>query len=210
VSYSTPQAFKNAVGKLAYFLEGAKSLMSVKSYDLKLEYDGNVIEDRFIFGMVSNANSVGGFKKITGNDVALDDGLFEVLLVRKIKNIMDFQRIINSLILSDFDNDNIFRFKASNIKVYSKDYIDWTLDGEFGGYHKEVEIINHKQAINFLVEESIITELKTDNEDTDTYDEKSISEFIELDKIKDIAKNLVDDIDDDNNENNNKKRKHKK
>ena len=158
VSYSTDQAFKNVMGRMAYLLEGAKSLSNVRTYNLKINYDNNIIEDKFIFGMISNANSVGGFKTITGKDVSLNDGLFEVLLVKKPQNLIELQMIINSLLLSDPRNNSIYKFKASNISIECDEEIEWTLDGEFGGSINKVNIINHKEAINFLVDESVIVE----------------------------------------------------
>lgn len=48
--------------------------------------------------MVSNATSVGGFRKLTGPDVLLDDGVFEVLLIRRPKNILELNEIITALL----------------------------------------------------------------------------------------------------------------
>ena len=100
---------------------------------MKIDFDGNIIEDKFIFGMISNANSVGGFKSITGKDVALNDGLFEVLLVKMPENIIELQKIINALLLSDPKNNSIYKFKASNIKIECDRAIY-----QRGEYHKGV------------------------------------------------------------------------
>lgn len=193
VAYSTPQAFKNAMGRVAYILEGARSLAKVKSYNMKIEYDSNIIEDDFIFGMISNANSVGGFKSLTGKNVALNDGLFEVMLIKMPQNIIELQSIMNALLMMDMRNNYIYKFKASNIKIQADEEIEWTLDGEFGGKLKEVDIINHKQAIDFLVEESVIVDLISE-EDEDIVDSHLI-EKVDHDTIKNIAKNMDIDID---------------
>lgn len=44
VSYSTDQQMKNALGHMAYILEGIKSLSSIKSYKLHIEGE-NVVQD---------------------------------------------------------------------------------------------------------------------------------------------------------------------
>ena len=49
------------------------------------------------------------------------------------------------------DTDLVYSFKSSNIKFYPEEIIPWTLDGEFGGDHKEVEIRNMHQALEIMV-----------------------------------------------------------
>ena len=92
VSYKTSQEWKNILGHAAYILEGVKSLTEITSYRLRVECEDAVIEDEFIYGMISNSNSVGGFKNMTGKNVLLDDGKFEVTLIRKPKNIVSSMR----------------------------------------------------------------------------------------------------------------------
>ena len=76
VSYQTKQDVKNVLGHMAYILEGAKRLSEIRSYHLKVTTDEGVIEDDFVFGMVTNSRSVGGFKDITGKQILMDDGDF--------------------------------------------------------------------------------------------------------------------------------------
>lgn len=188
VSYATPQAFKNAIGRMAYLIEGAKALTSIHTYHIKFRCGEEVIEDDFIFGSITNANSVGGFKSITGNNVTLNDGLFEVLLIRKPVNIIELNGIVNALLLGDYSNHCIYKFKTDIIEYDSEKNLDWSLDGEFGGSLKHAKIINHKQAVNFLVEENVITELET-SADIDNFDQERIITSIDdeniLDKFKD-------------------------
>ena len=78
VSYETGQDMKNVLGHMAYLLEGMKRLSAIRSYPMRITYGDTTIVDDFIFGMVTNSASVGGFKRITGKNVRLDDGVFEV------------------------------------------------------------------------------------------------------------------------------------
>lgn len=155
VSYNTPQQTKNLVGHLAYVLEGAKSLVSIKSYCVTIEYDECQKEGDYIFGMISNSISVGGFKSVFGNDVEFDDGLFEGLFIKQPKNPLELQAIIGALLLSDVNQEYMLYFKASKVKVVSQNAIPWTLDGEYGGEHSQVVIENQKHGVE------IIRELKT-------------------------------------------------
>lgn len=150
VSYSTSQKLKNVLGHQAYVVEGIKSLPSVKSYRVRFEYDGNVIEDDFIYGMVSNSNSAGGFKGIMGDDVILDDGLYEVTLVKTPHNPAELANIAQALLSKKRTSEYIYSFKVSEIKAYSDENIAWTVDGENGGSHREVTIKNNPNAITVI------------------------------------------------------------
>lgn len=142
VSYETDQAVKNVLGHGAYVLEGIKRLSSIKSYSIKVSYENQVIEDEFIFGMISNSRSVGGFKNITGKDVQLDDGLFEVTLVKMPANPADLSSIMASLFNRENDSELTYCFRTNQLSIESKEPIAWTLDGENGGEHTSVEIKN--------------------------------------------------------------------
>lgn len=153
VSYATSQELKNALGHVAYILEGAKRLHTIKSYHMRVEYDGNEIESDFLLGMITNSTSVGGFKNMTGKDVKLDDGMFEVTLIHKPKNIIELNTIIASLTNLKDETDLIDSFRADSVKFYSEEEIPWTLDGEFGGDHKEVQIKDHCKAVDIMINE---------------------------------------------------------
>lgn len=151
VSYTTPQAQKNRLGRTAYILEGIKSLPHVKPYHIQIETEsGQVIEDELIYGMVSNATSIGGFKELTPHDVRMDDGLFEVVLVRQPKNPLEWQTVFNELIQPKEPSKFLVRCKASRLKIRSQEEVSWTLDGEFGGMTREVEISNQYHALHIL------------------------------------------------------------
>jgi diacylglycerol kinase (ATP) len=152
VSYQTRQEIKNILGHAAYILEGVKRLSSIRSYQLKIECNGDVIEDEFIFGMVTNSISVGGFKNMTGKNVLLDDGLFEAVFIKQPKNPIELQEIIATLLIEELDSKYIYTYKTNKVIVLSQDSIPWTLDGEFGGEHTQSVIINNKQALSIKVD----------------------------------------------------------
>lgn len=150
VSYQTPQNMKNILGHQAYILEGIKSLPSIKAYRMKVEYENGRFEDEFIYGMISNSESAGGFKGISGKNVILDDGLYEGTFIRKPRSPIELTSIINSIISGNIKSDAIYNFKTSKIKIKSKEPVSWTIDGEFGGEHTEVNILNHMNAIQIM------------------------------------------------------------
>lgn len=147
VSYMTPQETKNFLGHQAYMLEAVKRFMSLKSYKMRFQWDGNELEEEFILGMITNSISIGGFKGLVGQNAALDDGEFEVLLVRRPKAPKDITSIVSYLLTKEGENDCVYKFRARNIKVTSRESVDWSLDGEFGGSLMEVEIENLQKAV---------------------------------------------------------------
>ena len=154
VSYETKQELKNVLGHLAYLLEGTKRLFNIPSYRIKVEHDGEVIEDEFVFGMVTNSRSVGGFKNLTGKNVDMNDGLFEVTLITNPKNPLELQEIMTALLTAEDNTDLIYSFKSAHVVIESEEAVPWTLDGEFGGDQTRVEINNLHEAMNLYLTSS--------------------------------------------------------
>lgn len=151
VSYETGQDMKNVLGHMAYILEGMKRLPAIKSYPMRVFYEDQVIEDDFIFGMITNSVSVGGFKNITGKNVKLDDGVFEVTLIKKPKNPVELNNIMLSLLNRAIDTKSMYCFRTAELELESPEPVAWTLDGENGGAHKGVRIKNLHHAIEIRV-----------------------------------------------------------
>lgn len=151
VSYQTDQNLKNMLGHLAYMLEGVKRIFDIKSYHLKVSASGGVsFEGDFIYGMVTNSRSVGGFKNLTGKNVEMDDGLFEVTIIRRPKNLFELNEILTALVSATDNTNLIYTFKTDWITFESMEEVAWTLDGEFGGDHALVRIQNRQKALKVL------------------------------------------------------------
>lgn len=151
VSYETRQEMKNIFGHMAYILEGMTRLSSIKSYNVTVTADGKKLEGDYLYGMVTNSHSVGGFQNITGKNVELDDGLFEVTLIKRPRNVVELNQIAAALIGGRFDTQQMNSFKAADIIFETKEAVPWTLDGEFGGEHRRVKVHNEHHALRFLV-----------------------------------------------------------
>ncbi len=151
VSYDTPQEFKNMFGHLAYLMEGVTRLGSIKSYPVTLTHDGGTVEGDFFYGMVSNTISVGGFKNPLATDVSLDDGLFEVLLIRRPKSLPELQSFVTTLQQKKpMDGGAIVSFSTKKLQVTCQEPLPWTLDGEYGGAPLTVDISNRYQALDLV------------------------------------------------------------
>ena len=149
VSYSTPQVNKNLLGHFAYVLEGMGKLANIPSYHMKVTTaEGHEVEGDFIYGMVGNTVSVGGLVNLPRDKVRLDDGLFEVLLLRQPKTAKDWQSILTALTTLELDeNGAVVGFPASEITFTCGQPVAWTVDGEFGGEQAVTTVRNQTRAI---------------------------------------------------------------
>lgn len=107
-------------------------------------------EGEFICGMVANSNSVGGFKGIMGKDVRFDDGIFEMLLIRRPRNVIELTDIVNELISKKLKSDNIIYAHVREVKIEAKGELPWSLDGEFGGNMPQADIHICQQAVDYI------------------------------------------------------------
>lgn len=159
VSYETKQSMKNVLGHLAYILEGTKRIFNIPSYRIKVTHDGETIEDEFIYGMVTNSRSVGGFKGITGKNVVFDDGKFEVTLFKTPRNPMELNEILGALTLRKINPKRMYSFKTNEVHFETEEEIPWTLDGEFGGVHEEVVVKDCQKALEIMVKPEVIEDV---------------------------------------------------
>ena len=152
VSYGTPQHFKSAFGHLAYVLEGATKLGDLgRSHHLKAVYDGGELEGDFLYGMVTNTSSVGGFKIFPPSQISLDDGVFEVVLIRQPRSLADFQETLLALARqSTGASGRVEAFHTSRLTITAQDPIPWTLDGEYGGAPETAKIENLHKALTLV------------------------------------------------------------
>ena len=151
VSYDTPQDMKNMLGHLAYIVRGAQSLPGLKGYHMHYESREASGTGDFMLGMITNSNSVGGFGGITGRDVTLNDGVFEVTLIRMPAILAVEAPGILTALLNGGENKNVVTFKTSKLEVWFDEDVSWTRDGEYGGDHRHLVIENLPKALSIIV-----------------------------------------------------------
>lgn len=152
VAYDTPQDLKNTFGHLAYVFAGIASLPTIAPYHMTVEYDGQTLEDDFFFGMVSNSQSIGGMKPPKVDQVVLDDGLFEVLLVKKPLNLADLTDGLQALVTPSSDRSGaLVQFQARRLTFTCEQPVPWTVDGEFGGSQTVNHVENFQKTLNIIL-----------------------------------------------------------
>lgn len=151
VSYGTPQTMKNLLGHMAYILEGAQQIQNPPVHRVHVVGEDRSYESEFILGFVSNSRSVGGFHLPGEFKAVLDDGLFEVILIHNPHNLPELATLSNAIIRKNVYSPALTVMRAKEIKFISETPIAWSLDGEFGGEHCEVDIKVKEKAINICI-----------------------------------------------------------
>lgn len=151
-SYSTPQSLKNLLGHTAYVLESVKELASIRSHHLRFTTaDGTVFEDDYIFGAISNSTSVAGVLTLDPTLVDMNDGLFELLLVRKPQSLLEISDCILALTTQDYNSPMLTFVSTPSVEIEAPEDLNWTLDGEFQKGSSHCSVINCHSAINIIL-----------------------------------------------------------
>ena len=150
-SYIVPQNIKNALGHTAYVLGGISELSQIRPEHIRLEINGETVEDDFLFGAICNSTSVGGILTLDPKQVDMADGKLEVLLVRSPRSLLELTECIAAVQSQQYNNCEMITFRsASHIRVEADPTMDWSLDGEREEGHETVEVENLHHAIHLV------------------------------------------------------------
>lgn len=149
-SYATSQSVKNALGHLAYVLEGIKEVTKIRSHHVRFEVEDQVIEGDYLFGAISNATSVGGVLTLDPEVVDMNDGLLELLLVKKPRNPVELTACVTALLKKNYHSPMLEFCSGARFKVTANPEMDWTLDGEWGKGQEEIVVQNLPNAIRLV------------------------------------------------------------
>ena len=150
-SYTTPQAAKNMLGHVAYILEGARDLGNLRPIHMRVETEEYDLDDDFLFCSITNSTSVGGILKLDTQLVALNDGKFEVTLVRNPTTPAQLSAILYGLTTMDIPNEMVQFFSSAKMQITSKAPLEWTLDGERGPETREIEVVNLHSVVRIVI-----------------------------------------------------------
>ncbi len=151
VSYTTSQSKKNLLGHTAYVLEGLKDLPTIRAEHIRFKIGDKQFEDDYIFGAICNSTSIGGFPAFGQDMVDLKDGLFEILLVKSPKNLIELNTIIFSANNRDYNNDMVTLISASEAVITASEGLSWSLDGERMDGCTEIKLKVIPSAITLVV-----------------------------------------------------------
>ena len=155
LTYEVPSKLKTVLGQMAYYLKGIEMLPSIRSSSVRIEYDGEVFDDKAMMFLIGLTNSVGGFEKLAP-DASINDGKFTLLILKEV-NMAEFIRLASLALRGEhLTNPHVIYAKASRISVTSKERVMLNLDGEFGGVlpavfqnlEKHIEVMVPIQSLN--------------------------------------------------------------
>ncbi|HSJ39172.1 MAG TPA: diacylglycerol kinase [Planococcus sp. (in: firmicutes)] len=155
LTYEVPSKLKTVLGQMAYYLKGIEMLPSIRSSNVRIEYDGEVFDDKAMMFLIGLTNSVGGFEKLAP-DASINDGKFTLLILKEM-NMAEFIRLASLALRGEhLTNPHVIYAKASRISVTSKERVMLNLDGEFGGVlpavfqnlEKHIEVLVPIQSLN--------------------------------------------------------------
>ena len=149
-SYATPQSVKNALGHTAYILEGIQELSQIRKEHLRFEIDSGVIEGDFLFGAISNSTSVGGILTLDPKQVDMSDGMFELLLVRAPKDLMEVRECIVALQKQKYNCAMMTFVSTKQLRITAEPKMNWTLDGEREAGRREIFVENLHHGIQVV------------------------------------------------------------
>lgn len=151
-SYATSQSVKNVLGHLAYILSGIKEIPSIRSRRLRFTLeDGTVLEDDYIFGAISNSTSVAGVLTLSEELVDMNDGVFELLLVRKPHGLLELNDCVLALTTQDYHTPMLTFTSTHFVEIEAPEDMDWTLDGEQETGRSHCTAENLHDAIRIMV-----------------------------------------------------------
>ncbi len=150
VSYDTPQSLKNSFGHFAYVMESIKELPVIKPIHARIEANGKIYEDDYIFGAISNSTSVAGVINLDPEKVDFSDGIFEVLLIKSVMTPLELSNVARAFTLKQYDNETVKFFSAGSLKIDISPTVNWTLDGEYEPGSSKISINAIKHAIRLI------------------------------------------------------------
>jgi len=152
-TYMTPQTVKNALGHTAYVLEGIRELSRLQPEHVRMELDGQIVEDDFLFGAISNSLSMGGILTLDPKQVDMRDGKFEILLVRAPKDMTELGECILALQKQEYNCAMITFRSAKQIRVTTEKPLTWSLDGEREEAQTVIDVKNLHLAVQIVQRE---------------------------------------------------------
>lgn len=150
-SYNTPQNVKNALGHLAYILDGITSIASIRAEHMAIEADGVTYEDDYIFGAISNSTSIAGILTLKPELVDMSDGLFELILVKAPRDLIEVADLAHLVTTQNYESSMLTFVNAKEFRIHASSETSWTLDGEYQEGCEEILVENKHHAINLMI-----------------------------------------------------------
>ena len=132
IAHEVKSIYKNALGRVAYYLKGIGEIPRLKSFPMRITADGDTYEEEIFLFVVANSPVVAGMKRI-GTDIAVDDGMLDLLAVKKI-GLPQFMSVAADLFAGKpiTEKESILHIRARSFDIRTEQELCSDLDGEWG------------------------------------------------------------------------------
>ncbi|MDD6762640.1 MAG: YegS/Rv2252/BmrU family lipid kinase [Clostridiales bacterium] len=152
VSYDTPQAKKNIFGSAAYLIEGIKRIPQIEGINVRIKtIEGEELEEEVLWCFIMNSSSVAGIEIGDFYQIDTNDGVFELVLIPKSPNIIDYAAVISDIKNGKRDADGVRVISTRGAEIITEKPVRWTLDGEYGGETDAVSFSVAHDAVEFIL-----------------------------------------------------------
>ncbi len=106
---------KKTLGKVSYFITGAKELFKFRPFSVKIQTDEEEFTEKINLFLVFNGSSVGGMTYFT-SDSSIKDGLLDLIIIKNC-NLHEVAILLSKAFTGNLDDKNIIYRKTKNIKI---------------------------------------------------------------------------------------------
>ena len=125
----TPRALKYWFGRAAYLVAGAWWLPQAPLFECSIRADGEAIEMTAVVVMVVNAGMLGAAPFRFGPNIAIDDGLLDIVVYRP-RTLGDRAGVLWRIIRQRSDGSSMMQRKARSVEIKAPDVQWYEVDGE--------------------------------------------------------------------------------
>ena len=132
IAHEVKSTYKNALGKVAYYLKGIGEIPRLRTFPVHILADGVVYEEEIFLFVIANSPVVAGMKHI-GTNISVDDGMLDLLAVKK-TGLPQFMSVAADLFSGRpvTEKENILHIRANTFEIQTEQELCSDLDGECG------------------------------------------------------------------------------
>jgi diacylglycerol kinase (ATP) len=125
----TPRALKYWLGRAAYLAAGAWWLPQAPLFECTIRADGEAIEMTAVVVLVVNAGMLGAAPFRFGPNIAIDDGLLDIVVYRP-RTLGDRAGVLWRIVRQRSDGSSMLQRKARSVEIKAPDVQWYEVDGE--------------------------------------------------------------------------------
>ena len=132
IAHEVNTRLKNVFGKMAYYVQGLKTLPQFKALDLRIKTDKEEIEEKAFLFLITNSSVVASFKN-AAVQASVQDGLLDLIVIRQC-NIAELMKLTAELMAGRemTDTKNVIYIQGTTFDISCDSQLDSDLDGELG------------------------------------------------------------------------------